>query len=110
MRKGRFTEEPMVATFREAGRTSVAELARKRKVSEQTVCTWLQKFGSMNPADVKRLRALEHENIKLKRIEREMAIDTLENIWRRQRCTGKPGATRWSSQSSDGTRNAALAS
>ena len=86
MRKSRFSEEKMVAMLREADRTSVAEVARKNKVSEQTIYTWRQRFGTLDPADIKRLRALEAENAKLKRMlaEREMAIDTLKEINRRK--------------------------
>ena len=86
MRKSRFSEEQMVAMLREADRTSVAEVARKNKVTEQTIYSWRQKFGAMDPADIKRLRELEAENTKLKRIlaEREMAIDTLKEINRRK--------------------------
>ena len=86
MRKSRFTEEQRVAMLREADRTSVAEVARKNKVTEQTIYSWRQKFGAMDPADIKRLRELEAENTKLKRIlaEREMAIDTLKEINRRK--------------------------
>ncbi len=52
------------------------------RVSEQTIYIWRKKFGALDPADVKRLRSLETENAKLKRMvaEREMAIDTLKEI------------------------------
>jgi putative transposase len=76
----------MVAMLREADRTSVAEISRTYKVSDQTLYSWRKWFGQLQPADVKRLRALEAENAKLKRMlaEREMAIDTLKEINRRK--------------------------
>ena len=81
MKKSRFSEEQMVAILREADRSSVPEVEKKHKISEQTIYGWRQR-----PADLKRLRALETENSKLKRLlaEKEMAIDTLKEINRRK--------------------------
>ena len=86
MKKARFTETQMVAILREADRNPVADIARKHKVSEQTIYVWRRRFGKLDPADVKRLRELETENAKLKRMvaEREMAIETLKEINRRK--------------------------
>lgn len=86
MKKSRFSEEQMVAIPREADRGSVAEAAKKHKISEQALYLWRKRFGALEPADVKRLRALEAENAKLKRLlaERELAIDTLKEINRRK--------------------------
>jgi putative transposase len=58
----------MVAILREADGTSVAAAAKRNKVSEQTIYGWRKHFGELTPSDVKRLRALESENARLKRL------------------------------------------
>ena len=86
MRQTRFSETQMVAILRDADRGSVAEAARQHKISEQTIYIWRKRFGLLDANDVKRLRKLESENARLKRMlaEREMAIDTLKEINRRK--------------------------
>ena len=86
MRKSRFADEQMVAIRREADRTSVAEAAKKHEVSEPTIYAWRKHFSELSPADVKRLKALESENAKLKRLlaERDLDIDVLKAINRRK--------------------------
>ena len=64
----------------------VADLLRKHGVSKATFFKWRSKYGGASVSDVKRLRELETENAKLKRMvaEREMAIETLKEINRRK--------------------------
>ena len=86
MRKSRFTDEQIVAMLREADRTSVAETAKKQKVSEQTIYVWRKHFAGLAPADMKRLKALELENAKLKRLlaERDLEVDVMREVNRKK--------------------------
>ena len=72
----------MVTVLREADRTTVAEAAKKHKVSELTIYAWRKHFGQIEAAGVKRLRALELENSRLKKLpaERDLDIKVLKGI------------------------------
>ena len=61
-KRARFTEEYMVAILRDADKTSVAEIARKHKIREQTIHNRRRHFGALEPADIKHLPGLETES------------------------------------------------
>lgn len=87
MKKKRFTEEKIIGILKEheAGATA-AVLARCHGVSEQSIYRWKAKFGGLEVSDAKRLRALESENAKLKRL---LADSLLDNAALKEIARGK---------------------
>ncbi len=76
MRRSRFKEEQIIATLKEheAG-TATGELCRRLGVSEQTLYRWKRKYGGLAVSEARRLRVLEEENARLKRLVAEQALD-----------------------------------
>ena len=85
MKKTRFSEEQMVTILREADTKPVPDVAKKHGVSAQTIDSWQKHFGSLEPSDVKRLRQLEQENGRLKKMvaDRDLEIDVFKEITRK---------------------------
>lgn len=76
MRKSRFSEEQIIGILKEqqAG-LPVAELCRKHGISDGTFYAWRSKYGGMETSDARRLKALEEENRKLKKLLAEQMLD-----------------------------------
>jgi putative transposase len=76
MRRGRFGEEQIIRILkeREAG-LPVQELCRKYGMCEQTYYKWQKKYGGMNVSDAGRLKSLEKENSRLKKLVADLSLD-----------------------------------
>jgi transposase-like protein len=76
----------MVTILREADEKPVPEVAKRHGVSAQTIYGWRKHFGTLEPADVKRLRQLEQENDRLKRLvaDRDLELQVLKEISRKK--------------------------
>lgn len=84
--KKRFSEEQIIGILREAERpdTSIRTVVRKHNITEQTFYRWRNKYGGMDVSDARKLKALEIENAKLKKLvaEQLLAIEALKEFSR----------------------------
>jgi putative transposase len=84
MKAGEMTDEQIVGTLQEAekGEKKIADLCREKGISAYTFYVWKRKFGALQTSDIKRLRELERENARIKRLlaERDLDIDILREV------------------------------
>lgn len=80
--KKRYSEEQIVRIMSEAGKGKLADVCRKYGISDATFYNWKKKYGDMEVSDIRKLRMLEEENRKLKRIvaDKELDIDALKAL------------------------------
>ena len=100
MKRSRFTEEQIIAVLREQEvGVPTAEVCRKYGVSSATFYKWKAKFGGLDVSDAKRLRSLEDENGRLKRMLADAMLDNaaLKDLWEKsgdtRRATGGSGVS-----------------
>jgi putative transposase len=86
MKRSKFTEAQIAFVLRQAEEgTAVGEVCRKAGISEATYYNWRKKYGGLMPSEMKRLRQLEEENGKLKKIVADLSLDKemLQDVIRR---------------------------
>jgi putative transposase len=82
MKQGRFSDEQIVRILRETDKDSVAVVAKRHGVSDASIYFWRKKFGQLDASDVKRLKTLESENARLKKllVDRDLEIEVMKEI------------------------------
>jgi len=82
MKKSRYNEEQIVRILRETDRDSVAEVAKRHGVSVPSIYAWQKRYGDLDCNDVRRMKTLESENSRLKKIlaERDLKIEVMKEI------------------------------
>ncbi|WP_330178057.1 transposase [Candidatus Vondammii sp. HM_W22] len=82
MKKGHFSDEQIVAVLRDAEATTVVAAARKHGVSKQSIYRWRNKYAGMEVSDVRELKRVKDENMRLKKLlaERDLEVEVMKEI------------------------------
>ena len=82
MKKTRYSEEQIVRILRQTDRDTITDVAKRNGVSEASIYAWRKRFSGMVTSDVKRLKVLEGENSRLKKLvaERDLEIEIMKEI------------------------------
>jgi len=76
IKRSRFTDQQIPFALHQAEQgTQVAGVTRKMGISEQTFCRWKKKFGGLMPSELRKLRQLEEENARLRRLAADLSLD-----------------------------------
>ena len=76
MRRSKFSEQQIAFILRQAEEgTRVEEVCRKAGISQQTYYRWRKKYGGLMPSEMRRLKQLEEENVRLKRLVADLSLD-----------------------------------
>ena len=76
MKRSRFTETQIISILKEADAgTSVKDICRKHGIADGTFYNWKSKYGGMSASELKRMREVEEENAKLKKMYAELALE-----------------------------------
>ena len=87
MKRSKFSEQQMAFILRQAEEgTPVAEVCRKAGISEATYYNWRKKYGGLMPSEMKRLKQLDEENHRLKKLVADLSLDKemLQDVIRRE--------------------------
>jgi len=87
MKKSRFSEQQIAFVLRQAEEgTPIAEVCRKAGISEASFYSWRKKYGGLMPSEMKRLKQLEEENQRLKKLVADLSLDKemLQDVLRRK--------------------------
>lgn len=76
MKKSQFTEQQIAFALQQAeGGTTAGEVCRKMGISEQTFYRWKKRYGGLMPSEVRRLKQLEEENVRLRHLVSDLSLD-----------------------------------